>query len=224
LFRHALAVLVAGLAVAGCSSGATATHPSTPEPVPASKLDGLLPGIAEVNAVMGTPMTPHQAFSTTTDHRNLLPNLNCLGIWQIGETTIYGPSGFTGMRGQVLREPDNENWDSLVVQAVVSYPSADAAKKFFAGSADRWQNCSNHRVNMTVNGRALMTLAFGGLTKTDTELTIPLNTSGGGVRSCQRVLAVDNNVIIDVSACGQTIGNQATSIASKIQARTSAVV
>lgn len=98
-------------------------------------------------------MTVHQAFSTMEDHRNLLPNLNCLGIWQIGETAIYGPSGFSGIRGQVLREPDAEDWNSLVVQAVVSFLSADSAKKFYDRSFQRWSKCSNHRVNLTINGR-----------------------------------------------------------------------
>ncbi len=219
MFRHAVAVIAAGIAVAGCSSGATTTHPSSSKPVPASALDGLLPSVGDISAVMGTMMTPHQSFSTPTDHRLLLPNINCLGIWQIGETAIYGPSGFTGMRGQVLLEPDSGNWNSLVVQAVVSYPSADAAKKFFAESAGRWSGCSNHRVNMTSTGFPETTLTFGSLTKADTELTMPLSRSGDGGRQCQRALAVDNNLIIDVSACGPTISNQASSIASTIEAR-----
>lgn len=219
MFRHAVAVLVAGIAVAGCSSGATNTHPSTPKPVPASALDGLFPSVGDVNAVMGTPMTPHESFSTTADHRELLPNLNCLGIWQIGENAIYGPSGYTAIRGQVLLEPDNDNWNSLVIQAVASYLSPDAAKKFFAESAGRWSNCSNHRVNMIYTGHVQTTVTFGSLTKTESELTMPVSRSGGGERACQRALAVDNNLIIDVSACGQTITNQASSIVSNIEAR-----
>ena len=218
MIRHAVAVLAAAVAVAGCSSGATTTHPSTPKLVPTSALDGLFPGVGDINAVMGTTMTPHASISTTTDHRDLLPNLNCLGIWQTGENAIYGQSGFTAIRGQVLREPDNDNWNSLVVQTVVSYPSADAAKKFFVESADRWSNCSNHTVNMNSTGHPQTTLKFGSLTKTDTELTMPLSSTGGG-RSCQRVLAVNDNLIIDVAAWGQTISNQASEIVSKIEAR-----
>jgi PknH-like extracellular domain len=220
LFRHALALLAA-VAVAGCSSTTTTSGPSTtPKPVPTSALDGLLLNAGDINAVMGTnAMTLHDSFSTTSDHSNLLPNLNCLGIWQIGEKAIYGPSQFAGIRGQVLREPDNDDWNSLAIQAVASYLSADAAKKFFADSADRWSNCSNHRVNMTSTDYPHTTLAFGGLTKTATELTMPLTRTRGDMRACQRALAVDNNVIIDVAACGQTIGNQASSIVSKIEAR-----
>jgi hypothetical protein len=217
LFRHAVAVLAAGIALAGCSHSATTTHPSTPTPVPTSALDGLFPSVGDVSAVMGTTMTPHESFSRTRDHSELLPNLNCLGIWQVGEKSIYDPSGYTAIRGQVLREPDTDDWNSLVVQAVVSYPAAGAAKKFFAESADRWSHCSNHLVNMTRSGHSQITMTFGSLTKTDTELTMPLSSSGGA--SCQRALAVDNNLIIDVSACGQTISNQSSSIVSKIETR-----
>lgn len=191
-----------------------------------SAVDGLLLSVADINAVMGTKaMTVHESFDTTSDHRNLLPNLNCLGIWQIGEKAIYGTSGFAAIRGQALREPDTDNWNSLVIQGVTSYLSANAAKKFFADSAERWSHCSNHRVNMTYidnpQGTVAyqMTLTFGGLSKTDTELTMPVNRSAGGGRSCQRALGVDNNVIVDIAACGQTIGDQARSIVGKIEAR-----
>ena len=89
MFRHAAAVLAAGIAVAGCSSSTTTTHPSTPKPVPVSALDGLFPSVADVNAVMGTTMTPHESITAMGDHSDLLPNLNCLGIWQVGEDKIY---------------------------------------------------------------------------------------------------------------------------------------
>ena len=218
MFRHAVAVLAVGIAATGCSSNAATTHPSTADPVPASALAGLFLPVGDVNTVMGTTMTPHESFSISRDHSELLPNLNCLGIWQVGEKKIYDPSGYTAIRGQVLREPDTDNWDSLVVEAVVSYPAADAAKKFFAQSADRWSHCSNHQVNMTRSGQSQITLTFGSLTKTDAVLTMLVSSSSGGA-SCQRALAVDNNLIIDVSACGHSITNQASSLVSKIETR-----
>ena len=70
---------------------------------------------------------------------------------------------------------------------------------------------------MTQSGRSQTTLTFGNLTKTDTELTMPLNSSAGG--ACQRALAVDSNLIIDISVCGHTIINQANSLVSKIETR-----
>lgn len=220
MIRYALATVAVGIAVAGCSGGPTATHPHTAKPVPPAELEGLLLDAGEIDSVMGTTgMTVHQAFSTMEDHRNLLPNLNCLGIWQIGETAIYGPSGFSGIRGQVLREPDAEDWNSLVVQAVVSFLSADSAKKFYDRSFQRWSNCSNHKVNLTINGHPSGAWTFGTLTKTDTELTMPLSRTGDGGRSCNRALAVDSNVITDVAACRPSVNDQAKAIVGKIQSR-----
>ena len=127
-------------------------------------------------------------------------------------------SSLTGFRGQDLRQPDTDTWDAMVVQAVVSYPAADAARAFFSESADRWSKCTNHHVNMTVNDQPQRKLFFGNLTKTDTELSMPV-TRGQNERSCQRVLSVVSNIILDVAACNHDATDQAASIAQKIKDR-----
>ena len=76
-------------------------------------------------------MTAHPTVTQMADHRNLLPNLNCLGVWQVDEAPIYDPSGWQSVRQQMLRNPDSDGWESLVVQSVVSYPSVEAAQRFF---------------------------------------------------------------------------------------------
>ena len=86
------------------------------------------------NAVMGTSgMTPPITDTTMADNRNLLPNLNCLGVWQVAESAIYDRTVSTveGMRRQLLRIPDVDPWNTLAVQSVVYYPTADAAGDFF---------------------------------------------------------------------------------------------
>jgi hypothetical protein len=221
--RRAAAALAMSLFLTSCTgtTGGTADpRPPTPRPpVGAAALDALLLSAGDINSVMGTSaMTPNDPFAEMHDYRNLLPNLNCLGIWDIGEVAIYGGSGWNTMRGQELRQPNTDNWDALVVQAVVSFPSADAAQKFYTASSDRWSKCSNHRVNMTYGDHPRTAWAFGDLTKTDTEMTMPV-TRGGGDRSCQRVLAVTSNVIIDVAACSAAITGQAATIVNKIQSK-----
>ncbi len=220
MLRHAIVALMVGIIVAGCSGGGTAPRLSTPTPVPTSALDGLLLDVDAINAVMGTTgMTPDQPFNEMRDHSILMPNLNCLGIWEIGEKAIYGPSRFAAVRGQAMREPHTDAWDSRVEEAVVSFLSANAANKFYEESSDRWSKCTNHTVNLTVNGHPRTTYSFGGLTKTGDELTMPMSRTGYDGRSCQRSLALDNNVIIDVAACSQAVTNQAHSIVDKIRSR-----
>ena len=73
----------------------------------------------------------------------------------------------------MLRTPDSDSWDTLVVQSVVLYRSADAAKRFFAESAGRWGKCTNHRVNIRLNDQLLPAWRSGDLTATDSRLTMP---------------------------------------------------
>lgn len=147
-------------------------------------------------------MIAHPRVEVMSDHRNLLPNLNCLGIWQVNEAGVYGAAGWIALRQELLRSPDTDAWQTLVVQSVVNYPSTDAAHDFFSQSSNRWSKCTNHNVNITLNGTPLPKWRSGELTKTDTQLAIPFTRdNANGVDSCQRVLAVESNVIIDVQAC-----------------------
>jgi hypothetical protein len=221
--RHAgyvrAATVLALVAVLAACSNSTQNHTSPTSPVPASALGGLLLSAGDIDAVMGTHgMVAHPPFTILAQHSNLLPNRNCLGIWQVGESAIYDHSSLTGFRGQDLRQPDTDTWDAMVVQAVVSYPTADAAQAFFSESADRWSKCTNHHVNMTVNDQPQRKLFFGNLTKTDTELSMPV-TRGENERSCQRVLSVVSNIILDVAACNHDATDQAATIAQKIKDR-----
>jgi hypothetical protein len=223
--RHAgyvrAATVLALVAVLAACSNSTQNHTSPTSPVPASALDGLLLSAGDIDTVMGTHgMVAHQPFTNLAQRSNLLPNKNCLGIWQVGEAAIYDGSSLTAFRGQDLRQPDTDTWDALVVQAVVSYPAADAARAFFSESADRWSKCTNHHVNMTVNDQPQPKLFFGNLTKTDTELSMPV-TRGENERSCQRVLSVVSNIIVDVAACNHDATDQAATIAQKIKDRVS---
>jgi hypothetical protein len=211
-----------GLALTGCS-GPDGKLAAPPELVPANALDKILLNASDVDRVMGTTgMTAHPPVDTMSDHRNLLPNLNCLGIWQVNEAGVYGTDGWIALRQELLRSPDTDGWQTLVVQSVVNYPSTEDARKFFAQSADRWSKCTNHNVNITLNDKPLPKWRSGDLTKTDTQLAIPVTRgSGNGIDSCQRVLAVDNNVIIDVQACRRDVSTvtQAVAVADEIESK-----
>ena len=152
-------------------------------------LTGLLLSVADVNDIMGVSLTPHQPVSQMGDHRNLLPNLNCLGVWQVNEAPVYDASHWKSVRQQMLRTPDTDQWETLVVQSVVSYRTAVAARDFFTQSADRWSKCTNHHVNIQLNNQQLPAWLSGELTRTDTQLAIPIvRGNGDQMRSCQRVL------------------------------------
>jgi hypothetical protein len=228
--RFVAALLAIGLALAGCAKeGSPAAAP--PELVGANALDRVLLSPDEVGSIMGTSgMIAHPRVEVMSDHRNLLPNLNCLGVWQVNESGVYGANGWIALRQELLRSPDADAWQNLVVQSVVNYPSTDAARAFFDQSSDRWSKCTNHNVNITLNGQPLPKWRSGELTKTDTELAIPFTrVNPVGIDSCQRVLTVSNNVVIDVQACkrdpatgtqaGTQAVTQAVAVADAIEAK-----
>jgi hypothetical protein len=214
---RALAALAAVAAIVSACGGA---HDKTPPPtVAASDLNKLLLGPDEINAVMGTnAMASDAPFTELKQDQELMPNVNCLGPWQVAEQGVYGDSKPASVRGQRFTQPNPDNWDSLAVQAVVLYPSADDAKKFFAASSDRWSKCTNHRVNLSINSGPTTTYMFGDLTKSDTQLSMPINQTPSG-KPCQHALSVNSNVVVDVSACTDNAKDQAAQIAQKIESR-----
>ncbi len=204
--RRLAALFALGLLLSGCSGGAEAKNPA-PESISSADVESLLLTKDEVNTVMGTrSMTPQELGTEPEDNSNLLANLNCLGVWQVGEVKIYGPAnepaGWDAMRVQRLRTPDVDDWDSLAVQSVVAYPSAADAQSFFAQSADRWSKCTGHTINITLNDRKLPSWLSGELARTDTRLSMPIaRGAGADVKQCQHVLEVVSNVILDVQTC-----------------------
>lgn len=213
--------LVALVLVATSCTGNGDKPQGPPKEVPKSALEGLLLSPDEINAVMGTEgMTAHPPVTEMSDHRNLLPNLNCLGAWQVNESAIYGDH-WAAMRQVLLRAPDNDDWDNLVVQSVVIFPSTQDAKDFLGQSAERWSKCTDHNVNITLNGEPLPKWKSGELTKTDDELILPFTrTKGDQIRACQRALAVAANLVMDIQACkpaGSSV-TQAADVVDKIKA------
>jgi hypothetical protein len=222
--RCLFGALALTFALAGCGGGGATGASEPPKLVPDSALPELLLSADDLNAIMETTgMTAHPPVSQMGDHRNLLPNLNCLGVWQVNEAPIYESSHWKSVRQQMVRTPDTDGWDSLVVQSIVSYRTADSAREFFAESTDRWSKCTNHNVNIQLNGQTLPGWRSGDLTKTDNQLAVPYTRSSGDqTRSCQRALVLAANLILDIQACKpqrQSAVTQAVDIADKIESK-----
>jgi hypothetical protein len=127
------------------------------------------------------------------------------------------------VRQQLVRAPDIDLWNFLVVQSIVSYRTGDGAREFFTESTDRWSKCSNHTLNIQLNGQTLPKWVSGELTKTDTRLALPYTRgTGDQTRSCQRVLSLVANLILDIQACKpqqQSAITAAADVADKIEAK-----
>lgn len=202
--RTAAALFAITVVSAGC--GGPQPQHAAPSVVPDDTVAQSLLSVGDINAVMGTAsIAPGPVAFEMADNRNLLPNRNCLGVWQVDEAAIYGESGkgaWTLVRRQTLREPDTDQWQRLAVQSVVSFPTEQAAQEFFDASADRWAKCVNHHVNITLNDQRLPKWLSGDLVRSEHRLTMPIARGvGAESRSCQHVLDVLSNVVIDVEAC-----------------------
>ncbi len=221
LFRCAVGLLALIAGLVGCSGQSKGVGP--PALVSDNVVGRLLLDTDEVDAVMGTSsMHAHSLVTSMGDHRALLPNLSCLGIWQPDEASIYDPSHWKAVRQQMLRTPDTDQWEHLVVQSVISYRTADGARDFLTDSADRWSKCIHHNVKIQVNDHALPAWRSGELTQTDDRLAMPYaRDDGGQLRSCQHVLQAAANVVIDVIACAPPAQpmTKAADVAALIEAK-----
>ncbi|WP_231976802.1 sensor domain-containing protein [Mycobacterium sp. E740] len=188
------------MTLCGCAGQAMVSAPAL---VSDRALGGLLLDASDVADVMDTDaMNAHPLVTSMGDHRNLLPNLNCLGVWQPDEAPVYDPSHWKSVRQQMLRTPDTDHWERLAVQSVVSYRTAEGARDFLAESADRWHECRHHSISVQLNNRPLPAWRSDELTVTADRLAMPYTRDDGGqLRSCQHILQAASNVIIDVVAC-----------------------
>lgn len=211
------------LITAGCG-GSLTPQPTAQDVVPDSALNGLLLNHNDIDAIMnGAPLITEPVNTAMDDNRNMLPNLNCLGVWHPGETAIYGnpetPGSWSSVRRQLLRAPGNDQWRSSVVQSVTSYPTPDGARNFVSQSADRWAKCTNHTVNITLNDQRLPRWRSGDLDTAPDRLRIPISrATETQASSCEHVLSARVNVVIDVLACAprSTDVRQASAIADRI--------
>ncbi|MCV7174552.1 sensor domain-containing protein [Mycolicibacterium sphagni] len=148
-------------------------------------------------------------------------DVNCLAIAGAAQQGVYASSGSTAVHGQVLREPPTApEWSHYAVQAVVSFPSAEAAAKFFTASQRGWAACSNRQLNYAQPIGPPQVWSVG-QTSTDNDVLAVSRVQQSPQRwACQRALTVHSNVAVDVEACsldGPTAA--ASAIAGEIAGR-----
>jgi serine/threonine-protein kinase len=207
----ALALVSACIFVASCSG--------TPRPVAADALAGLLLSPAEIENVMNAKGITVNATSTEMfDDSAHIPDQDCLFIEEPTEAPVYNGSGWIAMRSQYLREP-GDDVEHEIWQAVVSFPSANDAARFFGASVQRWPACSNrqyHWININDAGPPDTVWTVGPIVKINDTLSA---TRGGEEGACQRALTVSNNIAIDVATCPNNPGNTAVKIADQVAAK-----
>jgi hypothetical protein len=221
--RRALLVASIGcVLLSGCSATVTGqavrdknAAPVDAPPLKESQLDDVLLSISDINDIMGSDtMEVTGELDQMVDHSGDVSDPDCLGSIFGAEQPVYGDSGYTAVRDQVSREPDDDNahW---VEQTAVLYPSADKAQRFFDNARSSWDACAGTSIAID-DGTDSYTWQIEDLTATDTLLTQITTQDDADGWECQHALAPVTNVIVEVWACSYGAGDEAADIAAKM--------
>lgn len=218
-----LAVLLGLLCITAGGCAATTAGTALPvAPIPpttADTLSALLLSASEVGTVLARDALADDELAddelagdelvVTRDVRELwndgarFESSDCLAIGGAAQEGVYANSGWTGMHGQILRDPPTApEWSHFAVQAVVLFETTRAAADFFARSQSSWAGCSDRDVTY-IQRPAPDQLWSVGPSSTDADDVLSVSRTQRGPQrwSCQRALAVRVNVAVDVEAC-----------------------
>lgn len=208
-------MLLSGCAneVKGTAVRSHGAGPLNVPPLDEAKLDEVLLSVEVLNRIVGsTRMEVASELDEMTDHSAEVSDPDCLGAVYGAEEPVYAGTGWTAMRDQLVREPDEDN-DHWVEQTAVLYPSADNAQMFFADSTLTWQDCANAAIGVG-EGNYLWELDDVGVG--ETLITQRTTQEGADGWACQHALSVVSNLTVEAWACGYSITDEAAEIADEM--------
>lgn len=210
--RLPLIVALLSVSISGCATTTAGTAaPARPVPLTTEQAlpTVLLPAADVGSDVGGDEMVVTREVSTLWDHSAQLQGQfptgaepGCLAITGAAQRGAYADSGWTAMRGQVLREPPTARaWSHFATQAVVLFPTAEAASGFFSRSREDWAGCANRQMTYSQPLAPDQQWSVGPITTDREMLTVSRAQRSPQQWSCQRALTVRGNVAVDIEAC-----------------------
>jgi serine/threonine kinase PknH len=169
----------------------------------------------EVDGVMGTSGSEVLDEGSAPDDTIEANPPECHGLIYIAGETEYASTSFTAMRWRIVG-PENVGG---VVEMVAQLPSVAKADEFIDGQTKSWKGCVGEVITSKdkVGSSTTQDRVTAVQTRPHTVIASTLTLSSH--RPCQHVLQAVSNVILDVSACGDNVSNQAETIASKLAER-----
>ncbi|MBV9088850.1 MAG: sensor domain-containing protein [Mycobacteriaceae bacterium] len=214
-FVEAVVCGAGGVLIAGCTHtvGGTAAFPGGAGL--GGALDGVLLGADQINTIMAA--TDIAVVDTSEDMQTTTENVSrpdCLGALYNAQNSVYQDSGWTDVRDQVLLEPQDNNahW---VEQTAVEFSGSDRAQAFVNSSLVAWSHCSGKDVTLT-SGSDVDTWKVGDLIisgRTINQTGVQLGARGWG---CQHAMSAVSAIVIEATACGANIADQAVTIIDKM--------
>src|SRR5690349_6344049 len=151
------------------------------------------------------------------DQSDAVLDSDCLGAAYGAQEPVYADSGWTAVRDQVLREPGehNKHWLEL---AVVLYPSSDEAKLFLGKSQSDWAKCKGTLITFG-DGDQLQQWNVTDVTQNGSTISQTSTPGSSDTGGCHHAMAVGANVIVETWACGDSVTDEAVTIANDIVAK-----
>ncbi len=183
-------------------------------PLEESALDRVMLSIGELNGIVGsTYMKITSELDEMTDHSDEVSDPDCLGVMYGAEEPVYAGTGWTAMRDQIAREPNEDN-DHWVEQTAVIYPSAAKAQRFFDDSKSSWEDCAGDSI--TVGEDSAYLWEIDDVTTEDNLITQKSAQEDADGWECQHALSFVSNLTVEAWACGYGIHDEAATIAGEM--------
>ena len=218
------AALTLGALLSGCVStvGGNAVQargggpgPSEVPTLTESDLARVMLTAGAINGIMNATGIRQSASSEDmSDNSDVVSDVDCLGAIYGAEEKVYKGSGWTAVRDEVLQEPttDNDHW---VEQIAVLFPSADSAEKFLEASRSTLSKCEGTSIDID-HDEVHSTWDIGDADTAGEILTQTAEQQDADGWGCQHALASAANLIVETWACSDSIGNEASSIATEM--------
>lgn len=209
---------------AGASSStpaAASPPPTSSPPVRESVLQGLLLPVQQVTEITSAgAMDATDISSGWGDEANNLAKADrgCAGSFSAAEQSVYATSSAKAVRDQVVTAVDKH---ASVVQAVVAFATADAAKEFIGTQVRPWQSCAGRSITYETPGAPQQSWRYGPLQQQDDgDLAITTEWTGSqNPMLCQHVLGARNNIVIDAGVCRPAVDNRGLELLTAIAAK-----
>lgn len=206
IIRLSVLAAAAAVAVSGCSAttSGTARQAATPPLATPDSLSAMLLPAGDVGAALGSGQVAvtREVSAPWDDSAHFGDgDAGCLPIVGAAQQAEYAGTGWTDLRGQVLREPPAAAWSHFAAQAVVLFPTAAAAADFYNRSTTSWAGCANRELSYAQQLAPDQVWSVGPASADAGVLTVERTQAGPAQWFCQRALTVRSNVAVDVEAC-----------------------
>ncbi len=187
----------------GNSTQASPAAPSEPLVEPGS-VSRLLLSDAKLSSIMGVPMRLGASTNQPVDYSRKITSTECAAAYGPIAQSSYAGGGYTALEANVYTaaNPDPQRGTASVQQAVVAYPSVDAAKSARDRQVDEWRACQNRSAIRQVDPNdPSAEVKFADVVVTDDGVALIAQTVGPSGVACDRGLGVKNNVVVDSIVC-----------------------